>query len=949
MYTASLFTTIDPDRLSKSFHLDAAGKLQKLPGGNMAVGTVERIQFDTAGLVDVLTGLKPANALGWGVCAHDTARVASPLAIERGLKHSELPTIGRTREHFTYPAGPAIFMVDYDPPKEGPAMAPEEVLDLLTTVWPALADAPVVLAHSASSWIHNGDECLIGRRGCRVYVGVSNGQEIPKAGALLFDRLVLAGHGYAFISKAGQILFRTPIDGSVWQPERLDFAGGAACRAPLVQRRPAPVLINADAAPIDLSTIKPMTAKELAALGKIKAGIRADAKDEAEIVKDKWARDRAIEVLKKLDLPAPEQAAKGEELVKEFKRAVDARVLFADFELTATNGKRVTVGEILADKHRWNGARFHDPLEPDYGGNDARIAQANLLGLHPFIYSFAHGGHRYKLSAMLKTIQVEQGNRQAIVEAALDVLKTSGDLFSRDNMIVQVTDAAKINVLDTNGVQFALDCSIRFEKYNAKEDKMKATDAPKAIADGLRARQARGNGLAPLDAVLTAPAWDQKGKRILEQDGYDATAKTLLLLRPGWRPVPGEITLDDVRAAVDIMWKPFAEFPFVGPLDRGVMMAAILTACTRMTLPTAPGFLYSAPTVASGKSLLAFALSSLAGKVKPTAMAGVDAEEEFRKRLLAIACEGEPVTILDNLTGTFASDCLCAFLTSEVYSDRVLGVSQNKALPTRTLMLLTGNNVTLKGDLCRRILPCRIDPATDKPWKRSFALNPVEHCIAHRYEIVRAALTVIAYYADKARLFPDRTASFEDWSDCIRHCVVCLDADGVFASQDPVNAIEESFEEDPETGKLTQLLESLNEVFREERFTVAEIIKLAEQKTTDGKEYRYELLNAVVDEIAGTHGRINSRIFGRWIEKNKGRRVDGLYLEDAGLSHKVRQWRVRSYEGGLGGLGGFDIPTREKCPDQDFDKNIRGHGTNPPNPQNPPSGNVTPFPGRMVL
>ena len=97
MYTASLFTTIDPDRLSKSFHLDADGKLQKRPGGNMAVGTVERLTFDAAGLVDVLTGLKPANALGWGVCAHDKARVASPLAIERGLKHSELPTIGRTR------------------------------------------------------------------------------------------------------------------------------------------------------------------------------------------------------------------------------------------------------------------------------------------------------------------------------------------------------------------------------------------------------------------------------------------------------------------------------------------------------------------------------------------------------------------------------------------------------------------------------------------------------------------------------------------------------------------------------------------------------------------------------------------------------------------------------------------------------------------------------------
>ena len=66
---------------------------------------------------------------------------------------------------------------------------------------------------------------------------VADASDIERAGQVLFDRLWLAGHGYFKVSSAGTLLSRTLVDGSVYQPSRLDFVAGAVCKPPLVQER----------------------------------------------------------------------------------------------------------------------------------------------------------------------------------------------------------------------------------------------------------------------------------------------------------------------------------------------------------------------------------------------------------------------------------------------------------------------------------------------------------------------------------------------------------------------------------------------------------------------------------------------------------------------------------------------------------------------------------------
>ena len=70
-------------------------------------------------------------------------------------------------------------------------------------------------------------------------------------------------------------------------------------------------------------------------------------------------------------------------------------------------------------------------------------------------------------------------------------------------------------------------------------------------------------------------------------------------------------------------------------------------------------------------------------------------------------------------------------LTSQTFSDRVLGQSAQQTLPNRLMVLLTGNNLCLAGDMPRRVIRCRIDPQTDKPFAREFDLDPLEWVLSH--------------------------------------------------------------------------------------------------------------------------------------------------------------------------------------------------------------------------
>lgn len=264
-------------------------------------------------------------------------------------------------------------------------------------------------------------------------------------------------------------------------------------------------------------------------------------------------------------------------------------------------------------------------------------------------------------------------------------------------------------------------------------------------------------------------------------------------------------------------------------------------------------------------------------------MTGTEDDAEMRKRLVAVGRRGAAVIVLDNLTGYFDSDALCAWLTSERLADRILGVSQDVMVRTGGLLVATGNNVSLKGDLCRRILTCRIEANTEMPWKRSFDLDPVQYCREHRLELVAAGLTVLRYYMNQPNPLKDRTASFEEWSDTIRRAVVGVARDGLMDVADPVESIDAAYAEDPETAKLTAMLLAWDAAFGDRPTLVKEAIEKAPADSS---------LNDAIQAIASDGGCVNPRRLGRWIERHARRRVDGRWFEPAGKRQGSVQWRV---------------------------------------------------------
>jgi hypothetical protein len=73
--------------------------------------------------------------------------------------------------------------------------------------------------------------------------------------------------------------------------------------------------------------------------------------------------------------------------------------------------------------------------------------------------------------------------------------------------------------------------------------------------------------------------------------------------------------------------------------------------------------------------------------------------------------------------------------------------------------VLTGNNLSLAGDLPRRVIICRIDPETDQPFARQFDLNPLAHVLEHRAAMLAAACILIrARFTHMTQPAPGRLA-----------------------------------------------------------------------------------------------------------------------------------------------------------------------------------------------
>ena len=419
-----------------------------------------------------------------------------------------------------------------------------------------------------------------------------------------------------------------------------------------------------------------------------------------------------------------------------------------------------------------------------------------------------------------------------------------------------------------------------------------ADDAPALVARAVLAKHGE-RGFKTLVAVVTAPTLRADGS-VLDAPGHDADSGLLYFSSdPNPPRVPTHPTPAEALTALQFLWGPFAKFPLVDDVSRGVVLHGLLTAAIRAALPTAPGIGLDAPTAGTGKTLLARCIGILATGTDPAVLPPADTDEETRKRLFAALREGARVLLWDNVREPLGCAALDSFLTAGTFRDRILGSSETASLPNRAQFLATGNNLRLTGDTCRRVFLARLDAQSEKPYARDFDFCPAQRIEADRLRYVVAALTIIRAYvtAGRPKLGKGRTASFELWDDLVRQPICWLKKlvaeakdDSLLALDDPLKAAQKAFDQDPETTKHTALLHAWHGAFGDLPTTVSGAVRRVE---TD------DALQAALDEIGGQGQRINARIVGRWIERHVGRRIGELRFERGTLSHGLTTWAVK--------------------------------------------------------
>lgn len=371
-------------------------------------------------------------------------------------------------------------------------------------------------------------------------------------------------------------------------------------------------------------------------------------------------------------------------------------------------------------------------------------------------------------------------------------------------------------------------------------------------------------------------------------EGHDPDSGMVVCAAGKWPSYIGQPSEADARAALLRVSEIIGGFPFVSESDRAVTVAAFMTAVLRPSLPTAPGFAWSASVRGSGKSKLADVCAALATGAPAAPLSWPAQSDEQEKRLGAALLAGDPVIAIDNVESGLRGDCLNILLTQQTMAIRVLGRSVQPRVAVCALLTMTGNNLLISGDLTRRVLVSHLDPACERPELRRFDFDPVARAIAERRELV-AALLQLARWGQTVRGTLPPLGSFEVWSRRVRDPLVAL------GMSDPCACLDLLHKEDPERETAFELMSEWQRAFGVEAVTVAAAIRKATDTAGTSR------LRDALDAVAGGPGGLNGKRLGRYMLKLRDRHVGGMAVRrEEDPASNAAAWRIELFQHSTG-------------------------------------------------
>jgi hypothetical protein len=105
--------------------------------------------------------------------------------------------------------------------------------------------------------------------------------------------------------------------------------------------------------------------------------------------------------------------------------------------------------------------------------------------------------------------------------------------------------------------------------------------------------------------------------------------------------------------------------------------------------------------------------------------------------------------------------------TSKIHTGRILGTTRMTELPTSTVFVVTGNNITAGMDLSRRLLEVRLASTEERPEKRQFEHpDVVSYVLQNRPRWMRAALAILQ--GNRKRPPDAMSSGYPQWDRAVR-------------------------------------------------------------------------------------------------------------------------------------------------------------------------------------
>jgi len=284
--------------------------------------------------------------------------------------------------------------------------------------------------------------------------------------------------------------------------------------------------------------------------------------------------------------------------------------------------------------------------------------------------------------------------------------------------------------------------------------------------------------------------------------------------------VPDDPTLDDAKAALQRVLKPYEyylfEDPGNGPLQ---VLAANLTALQRPYMKTAPMFVVNGVQAGTGKGQICRAIGHLVLGTMPPFMSWGHDDDEFKKRFDTMLLASPAMLVMDNCNGrVLRGDTLEMILSEGEATIRQFGKLTGITVRSRTFLMANGNNIQISGDMSRRGIKINILPCSASPESDVFPFTPEGYVIQHRDALLSDYYTIMRAYrlAAMPRSGLPAVGSFSEWERKVRDLIFWL------TGHDLSGDFKKNKLDDPEQQEDAAVLSALHAFFGEEWFKASE-------------------------------------------------------------------------------------------------------------------------------